>query len=300
MNNSAGINHAAWLLFFRVNVAGIALLHFLAIQPDFTDLYSYSGYIYPDIMDLSTDQVSLTLVRFQELLNQWHVGISYEALLWVCRIAYPVSLVCLLLGLLTRVNAVIALFLQLLLIKSIHLYEYGVDGYTTFALFYCCIFPVGRVYSLDNRWRRPNRVPEAGAFLFLLRAHLCIAYFFSGFDKIIGPSWRNGEALWKALHSHNYYSVFPLDFLAATPFFVVSGWLTVVLEMGYFAGMNNKYTRKYWLAGIVALHLFIALFMGLFFFSALLIVLNLSAYLAPYVRQEKLQPHKQEEMQLYS
>lgn len=293
MNNSAGINHAAWLFFFRVNVAGIALLHFLAIQPDFADLYSYSGYIYPDIMDLSTDQVSFTLVRLQEWLAQHHAGISYESLLWICRIAYPVSLAGLLLGLLTRLNAIIALLLQLLLIKSIHLYEYGVDGYTTFALFYCCLFPVGRAYSLDNRWRRQAGVPEAGAFLFLLKAHLSIAYFFSGFDKVIGPTWRNGEALWKALHSHNYYSLFSLDFLANTPFFVVSGWLTVLLEMGYIIGMNNRYTRRYWLAGIVALHLFIAMFMGLFFFSALLIVLNLSAYLAPYVRQEKLQPENQ-------
>ncbi|MBV7532879.1 hypothetical protein [Chitinophaga sp. sic0106] len=293
MNNSAGINHAAWLFFFRVNVAAIALLHFLAIQPDFADLYSYAGYIYPDIMDLSTDQVSLTLVRLQEWLQLQHMGVSYETLVWICRIAYPVSLVCLLLGLLTRVNALIALFLQLLLIKSIHLYEYGVDGYTTFALFYCCIFPVGRAYSLDNRWRRRTATPNATAFLFLLRAHLSIAYFFSGFDKIIGPTWRNGEALWKALHSHNYYSMFNLDFLAGTPFFLVSGWLTVALEMGYIAGMNNPYTRKYWLAGIVALHLFIAMFMGLFFFSALLIVLNLSAYLAPYVRQEKLPAENQ-------
>ncbi|MCW3463536.1 HTTM domain-containing protein [Chitinophaga nivalis] len=272
-----------WLFFFRVNIAGFALLHFLAIQPDFADLYSYKGYIYPDIMDTTTDYISPTLVSLQNWLHRIHLPVAYEPLLLFCRIAYPVALIALIGGIFTRISAVAALLLQLLLIKSIHLYEYGIDGYTTFALFYCCIFPVGAVYSWDNKRKRKMPLPDHRPFLFLLRAHLGIAYFFSGFDKVIGVTWRNGEALWKALHSHNYYSLFSLDFLADTPFFVVSGWATIIVEMGYGLFMNLRPTRRYWLYAIILLHVFIAFFMGLFFFSALLILLNLTAYYVPYV-----------------
>lgn len=271
-----------WLFFFRINIAGFALLHFISIQPDFNDLYSYHGYIYPDIMDTTTDKISLTLTSLQALLS-----VKYESLLLFCRIAYPLSLLMLMAGLLTRASAIASLFLQLLLIRSIHLYEYGVDGFTTFALFYCCLFPVGRIYSLDNKLFGKKKEADHHPYLFLLKAHLSVAYFFSGFDKIIGVTWRNGEALWKVMHSHNYYSVFSLDFLSDTPFFVISCWITMLLELCYGIFMNIRITRPYWLMGIVLLHLFIALFMGLFFFSALLIILNLSAYYAPYMHPEK-------------
>ncbi|WP_325530125.1 HTTM domain-containing protein [Chitinophaga sp.] len=286
--------YPGWLFFFRINVAGFALLHFLAIQPDFADLYSYKGYIYPDIMDTTTDNISPTLVSLQAFLQRIHIPVAYEPLLLFCRIAYPLCLLMLISGLFTRLSAIASLFFQLLLIKSIHLYEYGIDGFTTFALFYCCVFPVGAVYSVD-RWRTHGKhhTPDHLPWLFLLRGHLCIAYFFSGFDKVIGVTWRNGEALWKALHSHNYYSVFALDFLVNTPFFLLAGWGTIILEMTYFVFMNMRSVRKYWLNGIILLHLFIAFFMGLFFFSALLILLNLSAYYAPYVKfagVRRLQP----------
>lgn len=272
MNNKIS---PTWLFFFRINIAGFALIHFLSIQPDFSDLYSFKGYVYPDIMDTTTDSISLTLTGLQAFLLKMHISVGYESLLLFCRIAYPLSLIMLILGFFARASAIASLFFQLLLIKSIHLYEYGVDGFTTFALFYCCVFPVGNK-TIDHR-----------PYLFLLRAHLSIAYFFSGFDKVIGVTWRNGEALWKAMHSHNYYSLFSLDFLSDTPFFVISGWMTILLEMFYGIFMNVRVTRPYWLTAIVLLHLFIALFMGLFFFSALLIILNLSAYYVPYMNAEK-------------
>ena len=113
-------------------------------------------------------------------------------------------------------------------------------------------------------------------------------YFFSGFDKIIGPTWRNGEAIWKSLHSHNYYNLFNLDFLATGPFFLLIGWATVVTEMLYPLGMQAAISRRYWGAAVLGMHVFIALFMGLFFFAAMMIVLNLSAWYAPYWQLENL------------
>jgi hypothetical protein len=279
--------YTGWLFFFRINVAGFALLHYLSVQPDFADLYSYKGYVYPDILDASYDHLSFTITSLQFFLQKLHIAISYESLLLICRFAYPVALVLLITGLFTRAGAIASLFFQLLFIKSIHLYEYGIDYFTTVALFYCCIFPVGKVFSIDNKLRKHPKEPvNHDLFLLLLRANLSIAYFFSGFDKIIGESWRNGEAIWKALHSHNYYNLFSLDFLPAS-FFLLAGWGTLLLEMCYPLFINIIATRKYWLWGIIGMHIFIALFMGLFFFSALMIILNLSAFYAPYISKEK-------------
>ena len=277
-----------WLFFFRINIAGFALLHFLSIQPDFADLYSRQGYVYPDILDASYDHLTPTFYSLQALLQQIHLPVSYDALLAFSRVAYPVLLVLLILGAGTRLNAILALFFQLLFCKSIHLYQYGVDSFTTIGLFYCCVFPVGSMYSLDNLLRkRPSLVPHHTLFLYLFRAHLCIAYFFSGFDKVLGPTWRNGEAVWKALHAHNYYSIVNLNFIPQPWFFAAASWATILLEMGYSVCMNVARVRKYWLAGILLMHLGIALFMGLFFFSALMILLNLSAYYVPYIDPDK-------------
>lgn len=277
-----------WLFFFRINIAGFALLHFLSIQPDFADLYSYKSYVYPDILDASYDHLTPTFYSLQAFLQQMHLPLSYETLVSFSRFAYPVVLLLLIVGAGTRVSAVLSLFFQLLFLGSIHLYQYGVDFFTTIGLFYCCVFPVGSIYSVDDRLRKkPASVPHHILYLRLLRAHLGIAYFFSGFDKALGPSWLNGEALWKALHAHNYYSIVSLDFTPQSWFFAAASWITLILEMGYAVCMNLPRLRKYWLAGILLMHLGIALFMGLFFFSALMIILNLAAYYVPYIDPDK-------------
>jgi hypothetical protein len=271
-----------WLAFFRVNIASIALLHFWSIQPDFDLLFSYHGYVYPDILDASHDHYFWTLTSLQQALASLGLPVSYEGVLAMARWAYPGCLLLLGAGLLTRASALGALLLQLLFVQSIHLYQYGADAFTTIALFYCCVLPVGSSYSLDMAWRgRGAALTHQALFLFWLRAHLCLAYFFSGLDKVIGPTWRDGEAIWKALHSHAYFSLFSLDFLAHTPFFCLAGWATIMLEIGYPLGMSYARSRPCWLVGLLGMHLFIGLFMGLFFFSALMIVLNLAVYYVP-------------------
>lgn len=272
----------AWLAFLRVNVASIALLHFCAIQPDFELLFSYHGYVYPDILDASHDHYFWTLTSLQQTLAGLGWPLPYEGLLAAARWAYPACLLLLAAGLWARAAAVGSLLLQLLFAQSIHLYQYGADAFTTIALFYCCVLPVGGSFSLDVAWRGQGAsLAHQGFFLFWLRAHLGLAYFFSGLDKVIGPTWRDGEAIWKALHSHAYFQWFSLDFLAATPFFYLAGWATIILEIGYPLGMSYARSRPWWLLGLLGMHVFIGLFMGLFFFSALMLVLNLAAYYVP-------------------
>lgn len=275
-----------WLAFFRISVACFALAHFLSIQSDFDLLYSYQAYIYPDILNASHDHIGPTLTTLHQWFESTGISVSYSGLLWFCRVVYPCFMVGLALGLFTRVSAVGALFFQILFIQSIHLYQYGVDAYTTIALFYCCLFPVGKILALDG-WLRPQRdAPDSQKFyLTILQLHLGVAYFFSGLDKVVGQTWRNGEAVWKALHSHCYGgNLVNLDGLAHTPFFWLMGWGTVLLEMGYLPLVLLPRTRLVALSFMISLHLGIGLFLGLYFFSALMILLNLSAFYAPYTK----------------
>ena len=126
----------------------------------------------------------------------------------------------------------------------------------------------------------------------LLQMNMCIAYFFGGFDKILGPNWHNGESIWKAIHMIETPHILSLDSFSNTPLFAILGWLTIITELGYMFFMNIPKIRMYGLAAIISMHLFIAVFLGLFFFSGFMIILSLSAYYAPYYYRRAAAPAK--------
>src|SRR5690606_21375629 len=153
-------------------------------------------------------------------------------------------------------------------------FSYGFDYLAASAIFYCIWFPVGQ-----------RRSPWATPCLRVLQFHLCLIYFFGGFEKLIGPSWRNGEALWKALHLPDMVGALRPDmaFLAPFPFiFTALGWTVIVLELGYAAMVWLRPTRGPWVWSMIAMHTGIALMMGLYHFSALMVLLNLVAFYFPY------------------
>ena len=112
------------------------------------------------------------------------------------------------LGLLTKISLVITLVLLGFLV--------GIDQtdaalltrntISIIALFLLLMMPCGRFYSLDacirHRW---SSDPESGdstmpGLMFrLLQILFLQMYFFSGLNKLLEPSWRNGAALADAL-----------------------------------------------------------------------------------------------------
>jgi hypothetical protein len=283
--NNAGL----WLCFFRISVALFALLHFLSIQPDFNNLFLYSGYIQPDIMDAVHDGLSPTIVDIHKLLLHYIPGVAYDSVVFLFRLSYIIVLITLAFGLFTRASAILALLCQLVLMQSIHFFQYGADCFTTILLFYCVIFPAGRVCSADNLiFKRTEKALKYTSFLRLLQIHICIVYFIGGFDKILGANWRNGESFWKAVTNHNILGIIDISFLKNTAFFFVAGWITIIIEMLYPVFINIRKTRNMWLVLTVVMHIGIILFLGLFFFSSIMIIFNLSAYYIPYLKQKKI------------
>lgn len=159
-------------------------------------------------------------------------------------------------------------------------FSYGVDYLGASALFYCLC-----TCRTHVAWH--------SASLRLLQLHLCLIYFFGGLAKLMGSTWWNGEAIWKAINQPYHLMQAP-DFVAhlgqVPLLWILAGAGVALLELFYALLIWQKSIRRYYLGGIIAMHLLIAVGLGLFHFSAIMILLNIVAFHLPY-RNPNLQPH---------
>ena len=265
--------------FFRTAIAIFCFIHFSSIFLDFELLYAKDGLIPPEVSGLFKLSWIPNFNNLAIFLSK-SVGCTYESATLIFKYVYLLSCLLLAAGFLTRFWALMLLFLHLVLAKGTPFYAYGVDYFTTIALFYCTVFPVGSQHSVDNLIF--NRTTgNAFAFKRVLQVHLCIVYLFSGFDKLTGYNWRNGEAVWKAIHLpyFNQDFQFNANIFASYPWvMVIIGWGTICIELLYPVMISLKKTRPIWLSLTIMMHIGILLYLNLYFFSTLMILLNLSAY----------------------
>lgn len=277
-----------WLVFFRFSIAIYAILNLFAFWKDIPRMLYDGGYLKPELQDALADVYSPTIYDIFVYLNKNNIIVNYDVLVNTIAIIYVVALISLLLGLFTRVSAAIALLLQIVIYKSMHLYLYGADFFLTMAIFYCVIFPKSK-FSLDYVIFKFKQNPVSIKWsLLLLQIHVCIIYFFSGLDKGVGINWWNGEAIWKAVNSHDYNGLISINSLNIPEFvFIIAGTGTVAVEFLYPLFINLKATRKLWLSLTILMHLSIAVFMGLHFFAMIMIILNMAAFYFPYLKEEE-------------
>ena len=134
---------------------------------------------------------------------------------------YFTAMLLMLAGLFTRVSVFFVWMIHLMIYNSTAIFSYGTDAFLNILLFYCLIMPVGRYASLDNflfnKRTKADSIIYESFFMRVLQVHICVAYFFSGFNKLIMPGWLNGESIWQALMLPNF-RVVDFTFLAAHPF----------------------------------------------------------------------------------
>ncbi|WP_262249840.1 hypothetical protein [Parapedobacter soli] len=255
-------NNLTWPVFFRVGTACVLLASMLSLWPDYTFLYGAEGMADRELFQLQQP----SLFRYLPVV---HGGV-WQPLVYM---ALCLLLAC---GIFTRGIAVaLLLFHGYLFTGTYAAFSYGIDYIASSCLFYCAMLPP----------RPSQRSASSLHYLRFLQIYVCIIYFFAGLGKVMGPTWHNGEALWKAVSQPGFESVFKPDllFLGSYPLlWTMGGWVVVILELGYSLFIWFKGTRAYWLAAMLALHTGIALFMGLYSFSALMVVLNLAAFYMPY------------------
>jgi uncharacterized membrane protein YphA (DoxX/SURF4 family) len=187
----------------------------------------------------------------------------------------------LLAGLGTRACAFVAWITHLALIGTGDVYTYGLGKMLLIALFYCLVMPVGREWSVDRSLGRGAAVAARGddatLSVLVLRLHLCIIYAAAGLSKAAGEQWWSGDAVWRALSLPQFQQFDPGP-LGAYPLVLQALALgSVAVQLAY---PVLVWTRLRVAIVILSelLHLGIAVFLGLWLFSGIMIVLNAAAF----------------------
>jgi predicted DCC family thiol-disulfide oxidoreductase YuxK len=168
--------------------------------------------------------------------------------------------------------------------------SYGAQSIAACLLFILCLAPVGRAMSLDRvRAVRaakranleatlpPYTSPWAGACTRLMQIQMAVLFLYSGIEKIRGDEWWNGDALWWAFTTTEFYHG-PLLALFAQQYWLVTvgTYATIVIEIAFPFLIWQRATRPYLLAAAIFLHVGFAVLLGLVYFSFIMIMGHMS------------------------
>ncbi len=279
-------NHLSNFTFFRIMTGILSIVSVLIINDDIHLFYSDAPLVPNDLLELKTREFIITLpeiVAFVQDLGWLSFTSNHFILIFI-----GLNLL-LIIGFCSRLSAILVLFSQIAIVKSAVMFSYGFDYFLSMSLFYCCIFPVGHNFSIDNliwKYSKPN-----GIYLSIFRIHICIAYFFSGLCKALGYNWWNGESIWKAVHLPYVNTDFeiPLNWTADFPYLLVGiGIFTILIELLHPLLVSFRKTRNFCVMATILMHLGIAIILNLWLFSAIMITWNLTAYFLPESTNEKV------------
>jgi hypothetical protein len=253
----------------------LLLLHLVWLSSDLLSLHGNRGIIPWELTDLLRDPWVPGLPTLARAFLLFGIGARTAIILLLS--GYAGSLLSLALGFHTRFSAFLAWGLHLSLVTSGFASFYGVDQVANTFLFYLFLFPSGRAWTLEPR---PEQAIAVG-WLRVMQIHLCVVYLAAGLFKATGRAWWDGEAIWQAV-SQPAFRTFDLSWLARHSWIArLAGWCTLVVEIGYAFFIWPRRTRKAWCVATIGLHLGLGLFMGLVFFSSVMIVLTGCLFLIP-------------------
>ena len=267
-----------WLAILRLGLGLQVTVYSLSLRNDWNYLLSGTARNLAEAL-LSVESHFIPRLGWPVALAA-QVGVREETVLslaWICLFASGCGL---LVGLASRVSAVLAWFFHLCAAKSGGFVSYGVDNFITIGLFYLMLSPLPDRYALDWRLRewRPKNPQLLGFWRRVLQLHLCVIYFFSGLTKCLGSGWWEGSNVWRALIRPPFNIIDPEILVRWKSLFPAAGIFICLLEIGYLFFIWNDKTRKIWLICICGMHLGIGLMMGMYLFALIMIVLNVAAF----------------------
>ncbi len=166
---------------------------------------------------------------------------------------------------------------------------YGVDDLCSNLLFIQCFVPMGHALALDARRRAPLvRVPWRQTLrsmgLRLTQVQMAIIMAFAGLEKLQGDDWWDGLGVWFAMTDWEF-NFFPLGPFAAHPYLLNGrGYGAVLFELAYPALIWDRRSRGPILILAVGLHIGVAVVMGLWLFSAAMLVSHMAFAPASWLR----------------
>lgn len=265
----------------RIGTALVLLVQAASLAPHLLELYGERGLVQWPIVQALTPPGAPRIAWVVQSLAP--LGVSPEACVRGVFLLYLGALSALLLGWRTRGAALTALLGHIMLCISGGASVYGVDTFARIALFYCVLFPAGHAMSLDRVAGRAGQKPLFAAHLGrrMLQFHLCLIYLGAGIPKALSPQWWSGDAIWYSMMQPTL-AQFDFAWLAEQSWVALfAAWSTILIEVGYSILIWPRWTRVPWATATIGLHLGIAVLMGLGTFGAMMIVLNVAAFLVP-------------------
>ncbi len=209
-----------WRL-FRAVICSIMFFAYLVRHFSLEDYYSSATGIY--IADPS---------QYVSMAYRWNLFTNLlpsPAAAWAIpalHALYLVTLIMLIIGFLPRMAAILAFVLHVSFIHANIGAVYGVDLIFTFYLFFMCLAS-DRVKPGDQG---PRAWISSMAFRFA-QIQLCIIYAFSGWEKLKGAAWWNGEAMWSVI-ANPQMARFDFSWLSHVPLVLVFvAYLTLIWEI---------------------------------------------------------------------
>jgi hypothetical protein len=195
-------------------------------------------------------------------------------------VALIVAALCLMLGIWGRVAALVTLFFHLAFMQRNFSIVYGADLVSNFFLFGLLLSDNSRAFSVMS-WLGKNRAPMSqlnshltSIGVRLVQIQLCVIYAYTGLEKLKGPSWWEGTAVW-AVFGNQQIMMLDMSWLKSVPLVIpLMTFSTLIFEVYFPFLVWIQKTRKWTLAFGVMFHTMIALTVGLFMFSGAM----LSAY----------------------
>lgn len=179
--------------------------------------------------------------------------------------------------------------MNFILVFSIHERNHmildGGDNITRIILFYLIFAQTTKHLSIDSYLAKKQNKLSVPSFYsnalhnFAILAsviQLCILYLNSAYYKVMGEVWQNGTAIYYILQVEEFSHPFFRSIISSSDFLIVTGtYATLLIQMAFPFSLFNKKTKYIGLILVVGLHLGIAIVMGLYTFSATMIVIDL-------------------------
>jgi hypothetical protein len=205
--------------------------------------------------------------------------------IWYVYAATMLVFACFAIGFCTRVTSVLALIAAISYVNRVPNALFGLDQINILLTLYLAIGSqaCGALLSVD-RWLAcrkndgvmPSPEPSVAANIGqrLIQVHMAVIYLFAGLSKLQGPSWWNGEAMWKAFANLEYQSM-DMTWTAWQPWLVnVLTHLTILWEVSYCVLIWNRLARPPMLLAAIATHIGIGACLGMWTFGLIMLVGN--------------------------
>lgn len=261
---------AAPLVLVRTFYGVVVFFWTVSLVPDFSTIYGENG------INPSPDFQRWDVFSVFRYLDD-------EVLLGACLALLIASSLLVAFGQAVRISLVVTVFLQISFADYAYDWTFGADEVLRVLGIFLAIYAFVTPTRLQGTW--PSSDGSYGRAVIwplrLLQLQLALIYFTTALEKIRGPEWRDGSAVFHALEIQHLERFPAPAFVTDTRLIVMAlTYGTLLIEFALPVLLYLPRTRRYAVVVAISLHLGFELFLELGFFGPAMIV-GILAFVSP-------------------